>query len=94
MVDRSNPFVHVLTESVSGFRDQQVLSIGRDGASDAICFLNAGVPAVEFGPCGGGHHGPSEWLQISSLESYRRALVDFVRLIPKRLGGDRHLRIA
>jgi succinyl-diaminopimelate desuccinylase len=94
IVDRNNPYVRVLTESVSGFREQQVLSIGRDGASDAISFLNAGVPAVEFGPRGGGHHGPSEWLEIPSLESYRRALVDFVRLIPKRLGTDRHLRIA
>jgi succinyl-diaminopimelate desuccinylase len=95
IVDRNNPFVGVLTESVSSFRDQQVLSVGRDGASDAICFVNAGVPAVEFGPCGGGHHGPAEWLQISSLDHYRRALVDFVRLIPKRLGdADRHLRIA
>jgi succinyl-diaminopimelate desuccinylase len=55
--------------------------------------IEAGVPAVEFGPVGGGHHGPGEWLSISSLEPYRRALVDFVRLIPKRL-GNRHLRIA
>ena len=34
------------------------LSVGRDGASDAVSFLEAGVPAVEFGPIGGGHHGP------------------------------------
>ena len=26
------------------------MSVGRDGASDAISFLMAGVPAVEFGP--------------------------------------------
>jgi succinyl-diaminopimelate desuccinylase len=94
IVDRNNPHVGVLTESVSAFREQQVLSIGRDGASEAISFLNAGVPAVEFGPCGGGHHGPAEWLQLSSLEPYRRALVDFVKLVPQRLGTDRHLRIA
>ena len=35
------------------------ISVGRDGASDAICFISAGVPAVEFGPIGGGHHGPA-----------------------------------
>ena len=40
----------------------------------------AGVPAVEFGPVGAGHHGPEEWVSISSLERYRTALVDFVRL--------------
>ena len=42
---------------------------------------------MEFGPIGGGHHGPDEWVSISSLERYRRALVDFVNAIPKRLGG-------
>jgi succinyl-diaminopimelate desuccinylase len=94
IVDRNNPFVRVLTECVSGFLDKEAVSVGRDGASDAISFIQAGVPAVEFGPTGDGHHGPAEWVSISSLDAYRRALVDFVELIPKRLGGGRHLRIA
>jgi succinyl-diaminopimelate desuccinylase len=94
IVDRNNPFVQVLTESVSQFLDKQAISVGRDGASDAISFIAAGVPAVEFGPTGAGHHGPSEWLSVSSLSAYRRALVSFVHLIPKRLGGGRYLRIA
>ena len=34
------------------------MSVGRDGASDAVSFLRVGVPAVEFGPVGAGHHGP------------------------------------
>jgi succinyl-diaminopimelate desuccinylase len=93
IVDRNNPFVQVLGESVGKVLDSEPMSVGRDGASDAICFIAAGVPAVEFGPIGGGHHGPSEWVSISSLESYRRALVDFVRRIPERL-SERHLRIA
>ena len=94
IVDRNNPFVGVLTECVSKYLDTDVVSVGRDGASEAISFIAAGVPAVEFGPTGAGHHGPAEWVSISSLQSYRRALVDFVHLIPKRLGKDRHLRIA
>ena len=39
----------------------------------------AGIPAVEFGPEGAGHHGPEEWVSVSSLARYRRALGDFVR---------------
>jgi succinyl-diaminopimelate desuccinylase len=93
IVDRNNPFVRVLTEVVSGLVEKEAISIGRDGASDAICFIEAGVPAVEFGPTGAGHHGPGEWLSISSLAMYRRALVEFIRLVPKRLGKS-HLRIA
>ena len=53
-------------------------SVGRDGASDAVSFLRAGVPAVEFGPVGGGHHGPDEWVSVASLGAYRRSIVDFV----------------
>jgi succinyl-diaminopimelate desuccinylase len=93
IVDRNNPFVRVLTESVAPFLDTEAISVGRDGASDAISFLDAGVPAVEFGPSGAGHHGPEEWLDIPSLAQYKQALVDFVHLIPKRL-GKQHLRIA
>ena len=59
------------------------MSVGRDGASDAVAFQKAGVPAVEFGPSGGGHHGPDEWVSIDSLARYRRALVDFAPQRPR-----------
>jgi succinyl-diaminopimelate desuccinylase len=94
VVERNNPFVRVLSECASKLLETESISVGRDGASDAICFIEAGVPAVEFGPRGAGHHGPAEWVSLESLESYRRALVEFVRLIPKRLSGEPHLRIA
>jgi succinyl-diaminopimelate desuccinylase len=93
IVPRNNPFVSVLSECASKLVDTETISVGRDGASDAICFIEAGVPAVEFGPTGAGHHGPAEWVSLSSLETYRRTLVDFVRLLPKRL-SEPHLRIA
>jgi succinyl-diaminopimelate desuccinylase len=81
-VSRQNPYVRALREAVSRSLDDEALSIGRDGASDAISFLQAGVPAVEFGPIGGGHHGPEEWVSIDSLARYRSALADFVSGLP------------
>ena len=48
-------------------------------------FIEAGITAVEFGPSGSGHHGPDEWVSLSSLVRYRRALGDFVRSLPARL---------
>jgi succinyl-diaminopimelate desuccinylase len=81
-VSRRNPYVRALREAVSRSLDDEALSIGRDGASDAISFLQAGVPAVEFGPIGGGHHGPEEWVSIDSLARYRSALGDFVGGLP------------
>jgi succinyl-diaminopimelate desuccinylase len=58
------------------------MSVGRDGASDAAAFIGAGIPAVEFGPVGGGHHGPEEWVSLASLARYRRAICDFIRALP------------
>ena len=66
--------------------------MGRDGASDAVSFLRAGIPAVEFGPTGGGHHGPDEWVAIPSLADYRRALTDFVGALPEQLAAAEESR--
>jgi succinyl-diaminopimelate desuccinylase len=93
MIERTNPYVRLLADAVSEGTPADAISVGRDGTSDAISFLEAGVPAVEFGPTGGGHHGPEEWVSISSLDRYRRALVDFANLVPRRMGSS-HLRIA
>jgi len=100
IVARDDPYVQVLGEAISHVAEptSERLGVGRDGASDAISFLEAGVPAVECGPLGDGHHGPEEWVSIRSLGQYRAALVEFVNLLPARLAGggedDRRLRIA
>jgi succinyl-diaminopimelate desuccinylase len=82
VVERDSPFVLGLREAVSAHHDGEPMSVGRDGASDAVSFLRAGVPAVEFGPAGEGHHGPAEWISVPSLGAYRQALEDFLRAIP------------
>ncbi len=81
-VARTNPYVLALCGAVRRAGQAEAVSVGRDGASDAISFLEAGVPAVEFGPVGGGHHGPEEWVSLQSLTTYRRALVDFMHAVP------------
>jgi succinyl-diaminopimelate desuccinylase len=87
-VSRSNPYVRALRDAIARTLDDDALSVGRDGASDAISFLEAGIPAVEFGPSGAGHHGPDEWVSIASLTRYRRALGDFVRTLPDWLARE------
>ena len=81
----SSPFVRALCDAASPHHPDEVTSIGRDGASDAVSFLRVGIPAVEFGPLGAGHHGPEEWVSIPSLASYRRTINDFVQSLPSRL---------
>jgi succinyl-diaminopimelate desuccinylase len=84
-VSPSNPYVRALCEVVAPLGDGASVSVGRDGASDAVSFLRAGVPAVEFGPAGEGHHGPEEWVSIRSLARYRQLLVEFARAVPARV---------
>jgi len=62
------------------FRGNPV-GVGRHGASDIVYFQRAGIPGVEFGPVGGGHHGPSEYVVTSTLEDYRRMIVEFVQIV-------------
>jgi succinyl-diaminopimelate desuccinylase len=97
IVERDDPYVQALGKAISGVAPPiaERLGVGRDGASDAISFLEAGVPAVECGPAGDGHHGPEEWVSIRSLGDYRRTLVEFVKLLPAHVGRDeRPLKIA
>jgi succinyl-diaminopimelate desuccinylase len=82
VVEADSPFVRGLCEAASPHHPERVVSVGRDGASDAVSFLRVGVPAVEFGPIGDGHHGPEEWVSVPSLRSYRQALEGFVRAFP------------
>jgi succinyl-diaminopimelate desuccinylase len=82
VVEPQNAFVQGLCEAASPHHPERVMSVGRDGASDVVSFLAAGVPAVEFGPVGAGHHGPEEWVSVSSLRSYRNALQGFLGEFP------------
>jgi succinyl-diaminopimelate desuccinylase len=97
IVERDDPFVQALGQAISRVSPPiaERLGVGRDGASDAISFIEAGVPAVECGPVGDGHHGPEEWVSIRSLGDYRRTLVEFVKMLPAHQGRDeRPLKIA
>jgi succinyl-diaminopimelate desuccinylase len=91
-VSRANPYVTALVSAVGRLTEGESMSVGRDGASDAVSFLQAGIPAVEFGPAGAGHHGPDEWVSISSLSRYRQALCDFVVGLPDALERPEGLR--
>ena len=84
IVDRNSPFVRALREAAAEHHHGEPMSVGRDGASDAVSFLRVGVPAVEFGPVGAGHHGPEEWVSVSSL----RDLPAGARILPARDPGS------
>jgi succinyl-diaminopimelate desuccinylase len=82
-VSRSNPYVKALREVAARHFRGNPVGVGRHGASDIVYFQRAGIPGVEFGPIGGGHHGPNEYVVASSLEAYRQMLVQFAQIIGK-----------
>jgi succinyl-diaminopimelate desuccinylase len=82
-VSRSNPYVKVLREVAARHFRGSPVGVGRHGASDIVYFQRAGIPGVEFGPIGGGHHGPNEYVVAASLEAYRQMLVQFAQIIGK-----------
>ena len=86
VVDRNLPYVRALRDAAREHHHEgEPMSVGRDGASDAVSFLRVGVPAVEFGPTGAGHHGPEEWVSVSSLAAYRQTLETFLHSLPDRI---------
>ena len=78
-LDPGEEHVLVLREAIRDAGGGDAPAVGRDGASDAVFFLDRGIPSIEFGPAGGGHHGPEEYVEVESLSRYRRALVAFAQ---------------
>jgi succinyl-diaminopimelate desuccinylase len=87
-VSRRNPFVKALREVAARHFHGNPVGVGRHGASDIVYFQRVGVPGVEFGPIGGGHHGPREYVVSDSLETYRQMLVQFVQILARN--GKNH----
>ena len=87
-VSRNSPFVKTLREVAARHFHGNPDGVGRHGASDIVFFQRAGVPGVEFGPIGGGHHGPREFVVADSLETYRQMLVQFVQILAANGAGD------
>jgi succinyl-diaminopimelate desuccinylase len=58
-----------------------------------VLFLQRGIPSVEFGPSGAGHHGPEEHVEIASLGTYRRILVEFARAMAEAPAGSSTPRV-
>lgn len=86
-VSRRDPYVKALREVAARHFGGNPVGVGRHGASDIVYFQRAGVPGVEFGPVGGGHHGPREYVVSATLENYRQMLVQFIQILARNGKG-------
>jgi succinyl-diaminopimelate desuccinylase len=80
-LSKKSPFVKALCEVAARHLHDNPMGVGLHGASDIVYFQRVGIPGVEFGPIGSGHHGPKEFVISSSLQTYREMLVQFVQIL-------------
>ncbi|MBC7645282.1 MAG: M20/M25/M40 family metallo-hydrolase, partial [Thermoleophilia bacterium] len=80
-VSTDNEFLKLLATAANASVEHEVQCVGRDGTNDGVHFLKRGIPSVEFGPVGSGHHGPAERVSIRSLREYRLALLKFLHSV-------------
>ncbi|MBX7214139.1 MAG: M20/M25/M40 family metallo-hydrolase, partial [Thermoflexales bacterium] len=77
--DPADPLVQTLCACAAGALGAAPLVAGAPWWTDAALIQAAGIPAVIFGPCGGGIHGDDEWVDLESLATFERIVADLAR---------------
>ena len=73
-IDVDAPIVRSLAEAVESVTAQPARYGPMFGTADARYFDQRGIPAVYYGPDGGGMHAPDEWVSLASVHRVARAL--------------------
>lgn len=76
-VDDENFYLKKLHE-VSKTKYQNSKIIVMNGTADTRYFYSHGIPAVEFGVVGAGHHSDNEYIEIHSLKIYEEIILNFL----------------
>ena len=79
VIEEDDVLLNCLTDAVAEASNRDCVRIGQHGAADTMFFQEHGIPSVEFGPCGYGHHGPQEYVEISSLPIYMNCIKGMIR---------------
>ena len=77
-VDPSNEYVRKIQAATKKVTRKKSKLYGAQGTSDARHFTKVGCNGIEFGPIGGGIATDKEWVDIPSLETYQKILVEFL----------------
>ncbi len=76
--DAGHERTHLLREVAGVATKKKIILRGANGSSDARHFARVSCPGIEFGPIGGDIGGDREWVDIRSLERYRKMLKEFL----------------
>lgn len=67
-VPEDSPLVHSVARAFKKICGEEVPIGGFSGWADSALLADAGIPAVNFGPCGMGLHAAEEYVEIESVE--------------------------
>jgi len=81
--DENNIYVKHLKTSIEKITGSKAEMLQLHGASDVRFYEQMGVPAVCFGPHGGGQHSDEEWVEKEGIQTYYEILKLTVRSFPK-----------
>lgn len=76
-VAEDDPYFLKLVEQIQQVTQRTDCVVAQHGAADTLFFQARGIPSVEFGLCGQGHHGAEEYVEIESFEKYHAILKRF-----------------
>lgn len=85
-IDRTAPIVDLLARTVGEVTGSPARFSPMFGTADARYFADQGIPAVYYGPAGGGMHAPDEWVDLASV---RRVATVLARTIVAWSGDPR-----
>jgi succinyl-diaminopimelate desuccinylase len=74
-----DPFINLLKPVIEKHTNKDAVIFGQHGSADTVFFAAFDIPAIEFGPSGGGWHGDDEYVELSSIDVYKDMLVDFIQ---------------
>lgn len=73
-IDLDEPIVRLLTDTVAAETGAPARISPMFGTADGRYFADSGIPAVYYGPAGGGMHAPDEWVEVTSFHRVARVL--------------------
>ncbi len=73
-IEAEHPLVALLTDSVESVTGAPARLSPMFGTADARYFADDGIPAVYYGPAGGGMHAPDEWVDLTSVHRVAHVL--------------------
>lgn len=77
-LDPSHPLIHEFSTAARQATGQTPAVQGIEGPCDLFVFHEFGIPALLWGPSGGNAHMPDEYVDIDSLLTSTKALLNFV----------------